>query len=201
MHNIHIRSISKNTQTCLNKENAHILFYEQAVYERGEKTVKVLHEFFVRSYACGPYISMTRWYKVHYGDWRQSISSGQGTEIIKKHVLTFKEHGRKGTDMDYGIILRPTDIHYPRETIIYYLFTIFVFEIWRFSQFTNSMERISGCQSLVSIKKYLSKLTFKVYYLLSGKKYLLSPFNFAVNLSTLYWNINHVFWQNVIIYL
>ena len=34
---MHIRSIDKDTQMCYNRQNMHILFDEQAVYERATK--------------------------------------------------------------------------------------------------------------------------------------------------------------------
>ena len=44
MNNIHAGSFENNTQMCPNRWNMHILFYEQAVYERGTKMEKGLFE-------------------------------------------------------------------------------------------------------------------------------------------------------------
>ena len=40
MHNKHARSINQNAKLCSNRYNVRILFYEQAVYEKGNKNGK-----------------------------------------------------------------------------------------------------------------------------------------------------------------
>ena len=42
MHNDHTRSINKSTQMYPNRKNVHVLFYEQALCEKGKKMAKVL---------------------------------------------------------------------------------------------------------------------------------------------------------------